>query len=136
MSQVKFRSYLKDFERKLVKEEKKKVTEATIAVQGAAKKKLRRTGSGRVYQKYKPRRTHQASKPGQPPAEDTGRLLGSVARDVNNKGGEWVGRVGTDLKYGKRLERGTTTIKKRPWLQPTFNETEKEVRKIFLKEIK
>lgn len=39
---------------------------------------LRGTATGEVYEKYRPRRTHTASAPGEPPAVDTGRLVGAV----------------------------------------------------------
>ncbi len=39
---------------------------------------MRGTPTGLVYEKYSPRRTHTASAPGEPPAVDTGRLVGAV----------------------------------------------------------
>ena len=39
---------------------------------------MRGTPTGRVYEKYIPRRTHTASAPGEPPAVDTGRLIGAI----------------------------------------------------------
>ena len=39
---------------------------------------VRGNPTGETTQKYSPRRTHTASAPGQPPAVDTGRLIGQV----------------------------------------------------------
>ena len=39
---------------------------------------VRGTPTGRVYEKYTPRRTHTASAPGEPPAVDEGGLIGAV----------------------------------------------------------
>lgn len=73
--------------------------------------------SGAVYEKYAPRRTHQASAPGQYPASDTGRLASSV-RAVPT--GPMAYEVGTNVAYGPMLEFGTTRMAARPWLFPSF----------------
>lgn len=71
--------------------------------------------SGRVYQKYNPRRTHQASAPGQAPMTDTGRLANETAfRRV----GPLTVEVANRLQYAAALEYGTATIRPRPvWRQ-------------------
>lgn len=81
--------------------------------------------TGRIYQKYKPRRTHQASAPGQAPATDTGRLANSV---VYRRLGLMTAEVSTPVRYGSMLEYGTLRIKARPaWrpavelMRPKFN---------------
>lgn len=88
-------------------------------------------GSGRVYEKYKPRRTHRASSPGAYPATDTGRLASSVRMELP-AAGNIVGRVGTAVKYGAWLEFGTSRMAARPWLLPSFERAkvgvEKELR--------
>ena len=74
----------------------------------------RHTPTGIIYEKYNPRRTHQASAPGEPPATDTGRLAGSVEY---TKVGQVAAEVGTQVNYGAWLEFGTLSIAKRPaWL--------------------
>lgn len=130
MQEVKFTSYLKDFQREFDRYEKEAVTEATMYVHSAARKKLSQPGGGEVYGK------HRASKPGDPPAPDTGTLRRTVAREIKKERSEYVGRVGTPLKYGKMLERGTTNIDPRPWLAPTFRETADDVKKILGRGIK
>jgi len=70
--------------------------------------------TGRVYQKYNPRRTHQASAPGQPPATDTGRLVGSIYMDIDPA----RATVGSRLVYAQYLEFGTRKMQPRPiWLK-------------------
>ena len=70
--------------------------------------------SGRVYKRGS--RTHQASAPGQYPASDTGRLMGSINSEITPK--EAI--VGTNLVYGMYLEFGTSRMAPRPWLLPSF----------------
>lgn len=88
-------------------------------------------GGGRVYEKYKPRRTHRASTPGAYPATDTGRLASSVRMELPTVG-NIVGKVGTAVKYGAWLEFGTSRMAARPWLLPSFERAkigvEKELR--------
>jgi hypothetical protein len=75
--------------------------------------------TGTVYEKYNPKRTHQASAPGQYPATDTGRLLVGVRMELPSPS-KMVGRVGTAVKYGPYLEFGTSKMAARPWLLPSF----------------
>jgi len=84
----------------------------------AIKKIQRGEKTGRIYEKYLPRRSHQASAPGEPPATDTGRLAASIEAEVSGMSGA----VGTGLDYGKYLEFGTTKMKARPWLTPSVEE--------------
>lgn len=94
---------------------------AIASIQGGAK-------SGRVYRKYNPNRTHQASAAGQAPATDTGRLVASV--NMHFGGNQAV--VGTNVTYGPMLEFGTSNMAARPWLLPAFEKAkigvEKELR--------
>ena len=94
-----------------------------IQVHGAAVTKLSRgPASGRVYEKYKPRRTHQASAKGEPPMTDTGALAALVRWRIVDDGLAVV--VESLAKYGTYLEFGTRDgkIKARPWLFPAFEE--------------
>lgn len=75
-----------------------------------------------------------ASKPGQPPNTDTGRLVQSIKFDFMNKG--LVGRVGTNLKYGAWLEFGTANMAPRPWLSTALKMIEKDVADIFKKSVR
>lgn len=63
------------------------------------------------------------SRPGEPPRVQRGRLRASVAYEV----AEQVARIGTNVKYGRILELGSSKMAPRPWLRrmlvemtPTF----------------
>lgn len=73
---------------------------------------------GRIYEKYNPRRTHQASEEDQAPATDTGRLKNSV---VFTEIGPAAVSVSTDVFYGPWLEYGTQDIAPRPLWVPEAN---------------
>jgi len=56
------------------------------------------------------------SSPGEPPRRRTGRLSGSIAHEV-----DWpklIARVGTNLRYAKFLELGTSKMAARPFIRP------------------
>ena len=71
------------------------------------------------------------SLPGEPPRKQTGQLRRSIATEVLSM----VGRVGTNLKYGKHLELGTRKMQPRPWLRRALNESEAAIRAILGKPI-
>ena len=75
--------------------------------------------SGRVYQKYNPRRTHQASAPGQAPMSDTGRLANATVYKVVD---DMTVEVSNDVFYAAWLEYGTTQIAPRPAWRPAVEE--------------
>ena len=98
------------------------VTEVTLATHKEALRGINRgPATGRTYEKYNPRRTHQASAPGERPAADTGRLASSVEFELPTNKVKPVGIVGTALQYGKFLELKPSTLGGRPWLMPAFN---------------
>lgn len=70
--------------------------------------------TGRVYEKYGPRRTHRASAPGQPPMSDTGALARSVK--INTEPRAVI--VGSQLAYAAYLEYGTRKMAPRPLWVP------------------
>ena len=73
--------------------------------------------SGRVYEKYNPRRTHTASRAGEAPATDTGRLASSVNF---KREGAMSATVGSDIVYAAMLEFSTSKIDPRPaWVPAT-----------------
>lgn len=84
--------------------------------------------SGRIYEKYHPRRTHKSSASGEYPATDTGRLASSV-RMVFPTTSSLSGEVGTAVKYGAWLEFGTSGMAARPWLLPSFERAKVGVEK-------
>lgn len=99
------------------------VTELTLDVHRRAVRGVQRgPASGRIYQKYRPRRTHQASAPGEYPASDTGRLASSIEFEPPRSKQKPVGIVGTSLGYGRILEFKSPARGGRPWLLRAFNE--------------
>lgn len=91
---------------------------------------LSQPGTGRSYRRGG--RTHVASAPGQPPARDTGKLVGSIDMESVGPG---VIAVGTDQPYGADLEDGTVTagglIAPRPWMKPTIDRIAPQMREVF-----
>lgn len=70
--------------------------------------------TGAVYELFDPRRTHQASAPGQPPQTDTGRLASSIS--VRITGYEAV--IFSRTRYAEYLEFGTRDMAARPFFNP------------------
>ena len=95
--------------------------------------------SGRVYEKYNPRRTHRASAPGQAPASDTGNLVSQIRVRQENKD---LIKVESNALYSSFLEFGTSKMLARPFLFPAteksrpkiaqavFNKVKQEIQKI------
>lgn len=95
--------------------------------------------SGRVYEKYNPRRTHKASAPGEAPASDTGNLVSQIRVKEENKD---LIKVESNATYSSFLEFGTSKMLARPFLFPAtersrpkitqavFNTVKKEIEKI------
>lgn len=90
--------------------------------------------TGRVYEKYKPRRTHRASAPGQYPMSDTGNFASAI-RAIFPTAGRLHGSVGTNDKRGVWFEYGTSKMRARPWLVKSFERAmigiEQELRRRF-----
>lgn len=97
------------------------------------KARLSRPGSGRLYTHFfwtdrwgqlrlgRPRpRPHRASRPGQPPAPDTGALRDSIDYSVaRNPFGSEVS-VGSDQDHAVYTEFGTSKMRPRPWFRVTI----------------
>ncbi len=71
------------------------------------------------------------SEPGNPPAPDTGRLMGSITHAVETEGEKVVGHVGTNVEYGKYLEYGTSKMAARPWLGVTIEKDKDRIKEII-----
>lgn len=91
--------------------------EAAQVVQGEAQRLIADPPkSGRIYQKYLPRRVHQASAPGQAPATDTGTLISGIVIDRTDVvRGRIV--IAATSPHAKHLEYGTRTMAPRPFLR-------------------
>ncbi len=97
--------------------------QGTVAV--SATGAMKRDKKGRFKRVY----GSNPSRPWEPPHKQTGRLRGSVAWEVVGL----VGRVGTNLLYGRWLELGTKRMKPRPWLRRALRECQDKIRAIFAK---
>ena len=71
--------------------------------------------SGIIYQRYNPRRRHQASAKGESPASDTGVLVSQIKVKKKNKD-EVV--VESTAPYSAFLEFGTSQMGERPFMHP------------------
>ena len=74
---------------------------------------MHQSKSGKMYG------SHQASAPGESPAEFYGKLIESIK--VRQEGDSVI--IGTVLNYGTYLELGTSRIAARPWLNPAYKKT-------------
>lgn len=75
---------------------------------------------------------HVASRPGDAPNTDTGRLVGSIQVDVKHFGVF----VGSTVPYSGHLEFGTTTMEARPWLNPALEARRRDIEKLFIQAAK
>jgi hypothetical protein len=91
---------------------------------------LNAPATGRIYQRDNPPRIHQASAPGEPPANDTGKLYNSITlRMVKINQYASAAVVGTALDYGIELERFGPQMngQTRPFLRPAVVQVEQRV---------
>lgn len=108
-----------------------RMVEATHAVRTQTLETLTGKRTGRRYRIPGSIRTYIASAPGEPPAQRLGELRQSIKTEVEGKGENIVGRVGTEKDSGAMLEVGTKNIAARPWLRVSFEKSEDRVREIF-----
>ena len=134
-------SNLKAFNKKLNKKlldnkVKEYVTRGTAMVMNTAKESIAKGGTGQLYEKYEPRRSHRASAPNEPPATDTGFLISQITMDVDVKSnGTVVGQVISAAPYSKHLEFGTTQMTERPFMQPALEKNKRKIERLFKKGI-
>lgn len=102
-----------------------------FAIQRTAKKSIQSPTRGREYKRGSI--THIASKPGAAPNTDTGRLVNSIFVDTKTERGKTIVTVGTNVKYGKMLEFGTTNIAARPWMRPAVEKNRNALRRNLVK---
>ena len=132
-------SNLKAFNKKLNKrlnenKVQEYVTRGTMMVQNTAKESILKGGTGRLYEKYEPRRTHRASAPKEPPASDTGFLASQITMEVKKKtNGTVVGQVISAAPYSAHLEFGTTFMIERPFMQPALEKNRRKIESMFKK---
>src|SRR3990172_7607447 len=103
-----------------------------LAVERTAKDSVQRgSPTGRIYQKYQPRREHRASAPGQPPATDTGFLAAHITTVLDMDG--LGANVESQAAYSKFLEYGTSKMAARPFLFPAFESLKPRILKQIAK---
>lgn len=81
---------------------------------------------------------HHPSKPGNPPAPDTGNLRNSIRYEVHGQGKEVYGIVGSTQKepdYATWTEYGTSKMAPRPWLRPNMLKNESWIKKSLAKAV-
>lgn len=108
----------------------KAVQESTLAIHREALALIQDNADGQTQIRYGPKRTVNVSRPGDPPNTDTGRLVQSIKFDFPEDG---VGVVGSNLRYARDLEFGTSKMAARPWLSTAVANTARQVDKIFAK---
>lgn len=74
--------------------------------------------TGRMYKVSRRGRLHQASAPGESPAVLTGFLTNSINATFPN---ETTGIIGIGAEYAEYLERGTSRMARRPFVEPAIN---------------
>lgn len=72
-------------------------------------------------------KTHHPSRPFNPPAIDKGQLVARIITSVGRDKVEVGSRKGP--KYDIYLEKGTRKMKKRPWLEPIYNEEKDNIKR-------
>lgn len=95
-------------------------------------------GTGRTYEKYRPRRTHTASAPNEPPATDTGELKRGIGFTIKKVGTEGaLGKVFSSAQHSQALEFGTKAMLAlggaRPFMQPALERNRRKIFAIFRK---
>lgn len=103
------------------------VFKSVADVESHAKKSISQGNpSGRIYQRYNNRRTHQASAPGQPPASDTGFLVNNINRRIYHD--KMGGEIASRSTYAKFLEFGTSKMLPRPYMFPAMEKNKKKIK--------
>lgn len=125
---------IQNFERQCLEKQVGAVQESTLLVHATAVKLIQSNADGTPEIRYKPKRIVNVSNPGEPPNTDKGRLAQSIKFDFKEKG--LIGRIGTNLKYGRDLEFGTKKMRARPWLSAAIKIVSKDIADIFKRALK
>lgn len=124
-----FKNYSKSIEKEL----KRNLRIAGMMVRNTAVQSILSGGkSGKVYEKYNPRRSHRASAPKEPPASDTGFLVSQISTSVKKEpNGVVVGQIISAAPYSAHLEFGTTNMTERPFMQPALEKNRRKIEALF-----
>ena len=109
---------------------------AVLIVERDVKMNFTKQGTYRKYRRRKKKgkdEFHFSSRPGEPPAIDTGDLRASIGNEVIKSSSFVDGLVGDteNLKYAPMLELGTRNMQPRPYLRPSLKRMRKQINKIF-----
>ena len=123
------------YEKKALDGIRRVVARGAVMVQQEAVTSIQQGGkSGVVYQKYNPRRSHQASAAGEPPASDTGLLASNISLDIDVDG--LGASVDSRAEYSEFLEFGTSKMAARPFMQPALEANRKKITMLMAAELK
>lgn len=82
-------------------------------------------------------KSHVASRPGDPPHNDTGSLKsGIVVRKPKPDGGALISEVRSEARYAAHLEFGTSKMSPRPYMRPTRDATLPAARATLIRRLK
>jgi hypothetical protein len=119
------------------------VTNICIRVESEYKRLMRATYTAISYTNPKTDRLvvnkRPRSIPGAPPAPDNGTLMRSITHDVEVRGSEVTGRVGSTIQnppYPEYLENGTSKMAARPALLPALDMVKRTARGAFVAAVK
>lgn len=110
---------------------------AVNAIRNAELRVLKGQRSGKVYRKpYTKHATYTASAPGEAPARRTGNLRlhwNGQVKSENSSGGEVaiVAELESQEPYAARLEKGTSKMAARPFVEKIKEEAAPEIQKIY-----
>lgn len=125
---VKFRSNLSKVISTFEKGAEAKLITAANIGRASVVEVLTGTRGGREYKVPGTQVRVKASAPGEAPATRTGRLRQSYAvSDIYDHNGNMSIRVGSELDYARRLERGTKKMKPRPHLEPAMRKVQPQI---------
>lgn len=85
------------------------------------------------------KRQHHPSLAGESPAVDYGTLRNSITHSVDVEDGTVVARAGstiTNPNYGSYLETGTSRMRPRPWIRPSLDEDEEDIKSLLGEAVK
>jgi len=119
----------KQYEKKVQKKFQQSVFRAVNMVRNTVIEGISAGGQGEVYEKYNPRRTHQASLEGAYPATDTGYLISHINSKVYSNG--MGGEIQSNAEYSSFLEFGTSTMSARPFMQPSLEQNRNKIKAMF-----
>lgn len=117
--------------RKIRREMERRIAAASIVVLNHARTLISISGTGGAPGSKRSYGSNPSA-PGEPPHKQFGHLRRSVAREVVGL----VGRVGTNLRYGRYLEFGTKKMAARPWLRRALAEKRDAIRRLLTAPIK